>query len=321
MRETAKVFLSVVLPCHNEEEVIQSTYRRLRELIRGWEKDLVSRYEIVMVNNGSTDATLEKMLEIRREDQNVVILDLRRNFGYQGSITAGLFNASGEVVVSIDADLQDDPAKIGEMIQQYRQGYDLVLGVRSDRTTDSFFKRITANLYYRFLKLMGIPSVSNHGDFRLMSRSLLEDLKQFGERNRYLRGLIFQVESRYACVYYKRTPRQAGKTKFRPLSLFSLAWDGITSFSNVPVKMVLFFGVLLFLASLVGIAYVLLMKYVYLRNVPGWASILTFFLFFSGIQNLFLGVIGEYISKIFIEAKQRPLYLVRRRYQGDQGED
>jgi len=309
-----KISISIVLPCHNEVEVLDSTHKKLVELIEVWKNDIVSEYEIIMVNNGSTDDTLLKMLELQEKNNNIVILDLRRNFGYQGSITAGLYNSQKEVVVSIDADLQDDPEKIYDMILKYKEGYDLVLGVRSDRSTDTLLKRVTAYLYYRVLKVFGIKSVANHGDFRLISRVLLKDLKRYGEKNRYLRGLIFELESKYACVYYKRTSRKAGKTKFKPFQLFSLAWDGITSFSNMPIKIVLIFGLILFLISLLGMVYVFIIKFVYQQIVPGWASILTLFLFFSGIQSLFLGLIGEYISKIFIEVKQRPIYLIRKKY-------
>ena len=308
------ISLSVVLPCHNEEEVIESSYNILIQLLNDWVGDVINEYEIVMVNNGSTDRTLYKMLDIQRNDKNVVIVDLRRNFGYQGSITAGLYNSTGDAIVSIDADLQDDPEKIREMIIKYNEGYELVLGVRSDRSTDNILKRVTAFWFYKFLNVLGIQSVSNHGDFRLMSKNLVNDLKLYPEKCRYLRGLIFQIESRYSCVYYKRTPRKAGKSKFKPFQLFSLAWDGITSLTNMPVRLVLIIGTVLFFSSIIGIIYVLWVKLVLLESVSGWASMLTLFLFFTGIQSLLLGLIGEYISKIFIEVKQRPIFLVRKKY-------
>lgn len=309
-----KVSLSIVLPCHNEQDVITHSYNRLYQLIKQWEKTCLSCYEIIMVNNGSTDNTLEKMLKIQKLDSNVIVLDLRTNYGYQGSITAGLYNATKECIVTIDADLQDDPEKIPEMIAKYNEGFELVLGVRKDRSADTFIKRLTANIYYKVLKVLGIKSVMHHGDFRLLSNSLLQDMKKYNERNRFLRGLIFEIESKYACVYYKRTPRQAGESKFKSLDLFSLGWDGITSFSNTPIKFVLFFGFILFLSSLLGICYVLFCKFVFERTVPGWASTLILLLFFAGMQNLFLGIIGEYLSKIFIEVKQRPIFLIRKKY-------
>ncbi len=207
--------LSIVLPCHNEELVIHETWLFLNDLVKKWEGKIISGHEFVMVNNGSTDKTLEKMLEITGKDPSVIVVDLRRNYGYQGSITAGMFAATKDMVVTIDSDLQDDPLKIEEMVQKYDEGYEMVLGVRSNRQSDSFFKRWTAAAYYYVLKKLSVESVSHYGDFRLLSRHLIEDLKKFPERNRYLRGMVLQLESKYALVNYDRRKRQLGETKFR----------------------------------------------------------------------------------------------------------
>lgn len=306
--------LSVVIPCYNEEEVIENTYERLSALLRDWCATLISGYEIVMVNNGSTDNTLGKMLGIRERDDNVTVVDLRRNYGYQGSITAGLFHAKEDMVVSIDADLQDDPSKIKDMILKFYEGYEMVLGVRKNRDSDSRLKRYSAQLYYRLLNKLGVRSVYNHGDFRLLSRQLVDDFKRMSERNRYIRGMIFELESRYACVFYDRTERKAGKTKFDLPNLFGLAIDGITSFTSIPIRFVSFIGLSMFFISIIGFFYVLFMKYVINVRVPGWSSIAVIVLFYGGIQTLSLGIIGEYISKIYFETKQRPLFLVRHLY-------
>ena len=306
--------LSIVIPCHNEEEVLHDTYQRLYSLIQEWLKDTISDYEIVMVNNGSTDNSIVKMQELYETETNIKIVDLRKNHGFQGSITAGLYHAEMDMIVSIDADLQDDPTKIKEMIQKYYEGYELVLGVRDNRKSDAFIKRVTAQMFYRFLNSIGIKSVYNHADYRLISRNLLEDFKKFNERNRYIRGMIFELESRYACVYYQRTKRAKGRSKFNLFSLFSLALDGITSFSNWPIRLVFFIGLMMFFLSFLGIVYALLSKFVFGLKVAGWASTFIIILFFSGIQNLLLGLVGEYISKIYTEVKERPLFLVRKLY-------
>ncbi len=307
--------LSIVIPCHNEETVLNHTYQTLKRLISSYiKKGIISDYEIVMVNNGSTDRTLDVMLNLQKADRNITILDLRRNYGYQGSITAGLFHASKNMIVSIDADLQDDPEKIEEMIEKYYEGYEMVLGVRKKRDTDSFLKRISAQFYYHLIGMVGIKSVFNHGDFRLLSYSLVQVLKRMKERNRYLRGMIFEIESKYACVYYDRRERKSGMTKFSPSHLISLGLDGITSFSNAPIRFVFFIGMLLFLISMIGILFVLYRKLITGVDVPGWAFLSVAIIFFGGIQNLSIGIIGEYIAKTYLETKQRPLFLIRKKY-------
>jgi polyisoprenyl-phosphate glycosyltransferase len=310
--------LSIVIPCHNEEEVIGKTHETLAKLAGGLrEEGLISDYELVMVNNGSTDATLAHMVEIFNQDARVVVVDLKTNCGYQSSISAGIHHASMDMVVTIDADLQDDPLKIREMIQKHREGYELVLGIRSDRSSDTVLKRLTAGLYYRLLGALGVKSIPQHGDFRLMSRSLVDDFKKFPERNRYLRSMIFDLESRYGTVYYKRSARSAGISKFSPTKLIGLALDGITSYSSKPVHLVFMLGLFMFLFSIVGLLYVLLIKIYTDRSVPGWAFISAVLLFFFGLQNLSIGIIGEYLAKVYTESKQRPLYLVRRIYRSD----
>ena len=308
-------FLSIVVPCHNEEEVLFSTHHTLRGFCDAWLlRGLIRDYELVFVNNGSGDKTLDVMLDIYNRDTHAVIVDLRKNFGVQGSFSAGLFEATGDVVVTIDADLQDDASKIEDMIQKYYEGYEMVLGVRMNRDSDTFFKRITAQAFYKTLKMMGIQSVYNHADFRLLSRALVVELKKFPERVRYLRGLIFEIESRYACVYYSRQKRKLGKSKFNVFSLFTLAFDGITSFTSTPIRLISIMGFAMFLFSLFGFIYVFYSKFILFRDVPGWASLALIILFFGGIQNLALGIIGEYIAKMYLETKRRPIYIVKKEY-------
>lgn len=307
--------LSVVVPCYNEEEVLPTTFNRLNELCLSWKtKNLITDFELVFVDDGSKDKTHEVLAECFNKSPQVVLVEFRRNFGFQAALLAGLFAAKNDMIVSIDSDLQDDPTKIEEMITKYYEGNEMVLGIRKDRTTDSFFKRFTAHLFYRFIKYVGAPSVYNHADFRLLSKEIVQELQRFPERVRYLRSLIFSIESKYATVYYDRTARTLGKSKFNFSKMYSLALDGITSFSTAPIRFISLLGVALFFLSLIGLAYTGYVRFFLRGVVPGWASELAVLLFFSGIQNLALGIIGEYLSKTYLETKQRPPYIVRKEY-------
>ena len=308
-------FLSIVVPCHNEEDVVGTTFRTLSDLARDWRADgLIAHCEILFVNNGSTDNTFECLSELASPAVDVSVVDLRRNFGFQGSISAGLAHARGDAVVTIDADLQDDPTKIRDMVEHYRQGTELVLGVRNDRRSDSFLKRVFSEAYYSVLALLGVESVYNHAYFRLMSRALVNEFVQLPERNRYIRALILQLDSRYKTVEYERAARQQGETKFTPGRLINLAVDGVTSFSSTPVRMVTLTGLIAAALSFAGIMWVISSFAFGLYDVPGWASLATILLGFFGLQTFFLGVIGEYIAKIYLETKQRPVFTVRGMY-------
>ncbi len=306
--------LSVVVPCHNEQEVLPATQQRLKAVLDGLVAGRkCADYEIVYIDNGSTDNTRQVLKQIFTRDQHARVISLRSNFGYQGSISAGLFHAHGDAVVTIDADLQDPPEKIEEMISYFEQGYDLVLGVRKERSSDSFAKRFFSENYYRFLKWMGVDVVYNHGDFRLMARSLVDEFNRLPERSRFIRAMILKLESRYAKVDYSREPRKAGKTKFSPGAMLSLAFDGITSFSYMPLRLASVFGALMFLAAGIGMCWVLYIK-VTQNVIHGWASILLSIFGLGGLQLFVLGIMGEYIGKLYIEVKQRPLFLVREEY-------
>ncbi|PIV53312.1 MAG: glycosyltransferase [Elusimicrobia bacterium CG_4_10_14_0_8_um_filter_37_32] len=310
--------LSIVVPCHNEEEVLNATNKRLRDVLNGLVNDKkTSTFEIVYVDNGSTDNTLNVLKDIYDSSKNIKIIALRRNFGYQGSISAGLYYAKGDAVITIDADLQDPPEKIGEMIQLYENGYDLVLGVRNDRSTDSFLKKIFSESYYNILKLFGVEVVHNHGDFRLMAKGLVDIFNSLPERNRFIRAMILQLDSKYAVVHYKREKRIAGKTKFNISSLLSFSIDGIVSFSYMPLRLASLVGFILCFLSMIGVLWVLYIKLYSRSLVPGWASTLLPIFFIGGFQLLVLGIVGEYIGKLYIEIKQRPLFIVREVYRHD----
>lgn len=306
--------LSVVIPCYNEQDVLEHSIKELIPLLEKWEGKIISDYQIVFTNNGSLDNTLNEMLKIKEKFKKVKILDLRNNYGYQCSITAGLYNADHELIVSIDSDLQDDPKKIEEMINLHYKGYDLVLGIRDNRKSDSYFKRIFSEFFYIFMSFLGTQTIRNHGDFRLMTKELVEDLKHYPEQNRFLRGLILKLDNKWASVYYPRRKRKYGTTKFKPVNLVSLALDGITSFSIKPIRFILILGVIMFLISICLIMYILFITIINGDAVKGWASTLLIILFFGGIQNIILGVMGEYVAKTYIETKNRPLFRIRKIY-------
>ena len=253
--------LSIVVPCYNEEEVLLITHERLRKILNLLrESGKLSNYEMVYIDNGSTDNTLQVLKKIFESDPHARIIALRRNFGYQGSISAGLYYAQGDAVVTIDADLQDPPEKIEEMICYFEQGYDLVLGIRKDRSTDSLVKKLFSENYYRLMKLIGVNIIHNHGDFRLMSKSLVQEFNTLSERNRFIRAMILQLESEYATVSYKRASRIAGQSKFNVRSLFSLSLDGVISFSYVPLRLASLTGIFICFMALLGVFWVLYIK-------------------------------------------------------------
>lgn len=306
--------LSIVVPCHNEEEALPNTHQQLTSVMESLTAEGKCRdYELIYVDNGSTDNTLELLEKIFAGSSRVKIIALRRNFGFQGSISAGLFYAKGDAVVTIDADLQDPPEKVSQMIVYYNKGYDLVLGVRNDRSCDSFIKRFFAENFYRLVKLMGLEIVHNHGDFRLMARALVDEFNSLGERNRFIRAMVLKLDSRYAEVSYSRQPRRKGRSKFNPASLFSFSLDAITSFSYLPLRLVSILGIFMCFVTAGGIIWALWAKF-YLNVIPGWASTILPIFALGGIQFLILGVIGEYIGRLYIEVKQRPLFVVRKKY-------
>lgn len=306
--------LSVVIPCHNEQEVLLATYKRLSGILDNLiTEKRCAGYELVYVDDGSTDDTLQSLEQIFETDKHVKIISLRHNSGHQGAISAGMYYAQGGAVVTIDADLQDPPEKIEEMISYFEKGYDLVLGVRKDRSSDLFLKRFFAQSYYRLIKLMGVEVVYNHGDFRLMAKPLVNEFNNLPERNRFIRAMILNLESRYAIVYYDREPRRGGQSKYTAKAMFSFCFDGIVSFSYVPLRLASIFGIFMCFLAMLGAIWVVYTKYSQ-NIVPGWASILVPVFAFSGIQLFVLGLIGEYIGRLYVEVKQRPLFVVRKEY-------
>ena len=305
--------LAIVIPCHNETQVLPETAIRLGNLLEGLVRDaLVIAASVYFVDDGSTDDTWGLIERLALEDARFHGLKLSRNFGQQSAILAGLLTAPGDVLISIDADLQDDVAAIEEMIRAYLGGAQVVYGVRRERKTDSFFKRTSAEAYYWLLQKMGVELMFNHADFRLLSRRVIEELRSYKESNLLLRGLIPQLGFPSAKVYYDRHARFAGESKYPISKMISLALNGITSFTEIPLKIITVLGMLVSLFSFVMAAWALGAKFFSAAAVPGWASIVIPLYMLGGIQLVCLGVIGQYLAKIYSETKARPRFIIEK---------
>lgn len=304
--------LSIVIPCYNEEEVLPETIRRMVALL----DDLAARGKVgpdsrvVLVDDGSRDRTWSIIANASRHHARISGLKLSRNRGHQYAMMAGLFRATGDAVISIDADLQDDLGAIEKMLDAHAGGADIVYGVRAQRTVDTWFKRVTAEGYYRVLDMMGVEVVFNHADYRLLSRRALEALKQYDESNLFLRAIIPQLGFPSAVVTYDRAERFAGESKYPLKKMLALAWQGITSFSAMPLRMITTVGVLISLSSFAVVLWALWVRLFQDQAIPGWASTVVPMYFLGGVQLLCIGIIGEYLAKIYLETKRRPRYFI-----------
>jgi len=301
--------ITVVVPMYNEEEVIAETCRRLREAMDG----AGAEYEILLVNDGSRDKTAEIAAGICAADARFRMISFSRNFGHQVAISAGMDYAQGDAIVVIDADLQDPPSVIPQMLEKWREGYEVVYGKRLSREGESAFKKMTSRLFYRFLRSMtevGIPV--DVGDFRLIDRKVRDALKLVNERNRYIRGLISWLGFRSASVGFVREKRFAGETKYPLRKMIRFALDAITSFSYKPLKLASYIGISVSFLSFVYLLVVIWQRIFTDTAIAGWASSIAVSLFFNGITLIILGIIGEYIGRIYDEVKGRPLYIVSR---------
>ncbi len=315
MMTADKPILYLVVPCYNEEEVLPETSRRLREklTVLTAEGRISEKSRIVFVNDGSKDKTWEIIAGLHQADPLFCGVCLSRNKGHQNALLAGLMTAKehADIVISMDADLQDDVDAVDGMIAAYAEGHDVVYGVRSSRKKDSFFKKFTAESFYKLMKLLGVDIVFNHADYRLMSRRALDALAEFDEVNLFLRGIVPLVGFSSTTVEYERHERFAGESKYPLKKMLAFAFDGITSFSIKPIRLIAFLGLLIFLVSLVMLLWSLISKLVG-ATVAGWTSIVGSIWMIGGIQLLCLGVIGEYIGKIYAETKHRPKYIIAR---------
>jgi glycosyltransferase involved in cell wall biosynthesis len=316
------VLLSIVVPCFNEEAVLAQTHTRLsllRERLVAAGK-IAPGSEIVYVDDGSRDTTWPIIELWTRAGEPVTGVKLSRNCGHQNALLAGLTAAAGEAVVTIDADLQDDEDAIERMIDAFRQGAEVVYGVRARRDSDSWFKRSTAHSFYRLMAVLGVQTVYDHADYRLMSRRAIRYLSQFGEANLFLRGVVPLLGLRSSVVHYDRRARLAGESKYPLRKMIEFALDGITSFSVRPLRLIAGLGFALCFACLLLAAWALVVRLTSPDAVPGWASTILPIYFLGGVQLFCLGVIGEYIGKIYVEAKKRPRFLVERLERGHRSE-
>ena len=308
--------LAIVVPCYNEEEVLNMASEALRAVL----DDLIAKKKIaedsfvLFVNDGSKDRTWE-LIEQEHEAHSVQIrgVKLAGNVGHQSALTAGLLTAMemSDVTVSIDADLQDDVAVIEEMIDKYHAGNDIVYGVRKERKTDTFFKRVTAQGFYKLMAVMGVKTIYNHADFRLMSKRAVEHFSKFGETNMYLRGMMPLIGYQTDSVYYDRKERVAGESKYPLKKMLALAFNGISSFSVKPISMIMSLGMIIILCSILAAVYALVSYFT--GNVqPGWTSLILSIWFLGGLQLMAIGMVGLYIGKIYMEVKNRPRYNIEK---------
>lgn len=302
--------LAIVIPCYNEEEMLPKTLATMLELRASMitKRKINTESKIYLVDDGSKDKTWNILASEAGKNSELVAIKLSRNKGHQNALYAGLCTTTEDITVSIDADLQDDPKNIEAMVDEYLKGNDVVYGVRSARHTDTFFKRFTAEGYYHLMKKMGVDLVFNHADFRLLSRRALESLKEYDESNLFLRGIVREVGYPSSIVEYERQAREAGESKYPLKKMLSFAWKGITAFSTAPLRMITVLGLLSGFASFSLIAWVLAIRLFTDNAAPGWASVLLPLLFIGSVQLICLGVIGEYLSKIYEEVKRRPKF-------------
>lgn len=306
--ESGGVEISLVVPMYNEEAGSQLFFDTIIPILEG----VTTNYEIVCVNDGSQDGTFEILRRANAANPRVKVVDLSRNFGKELSLTAGIDYSSGAAVIPIDADLQDPPGLIVDMVAKWREGYDMVLAARVDRSSDTILKRVTAGLFYRLLRrFSATPIPENVGDFRLMDRRVVEALSQFPERTRFMKGIFASLGFKQTTISYTRPARAAGTTSWRLLPLWNFALDGIVSFTTLPLKIWSYIG---FGCALFAIGYLIVIvsrTLIYGVDVPGYASLLSVMPFFNGLILIGMGIIGEYLARVFIEVKRRPLYLVR----------
>ena len=305
--------LYVVIPCYNEEEVLEETTRQLKVKLESLikEKKISKNSRVMYVNDGSKDKTWELIKQISEKEKLFTGISLSRNRVHQNALLGGLMTAKNyaDIIISMDADLQDDINAIDAMLEKYYEGNEIVYGVRSSRKKDTWFKKTTAEGFYKFMKIMGVEIVFNHADYRLTSKRVLEEFSNFKEINLFLRGMFPLVGFKSDVVYYERNERFAGESKYPLKKMLNFAWDGITSFSVKPIRMVLNLGIFIFFISIIMIIYSIVRKFMG-ATVSGWTFTICSIWFIAGIQMLSLGIIGEYIGKIYSETKQRPRFII-----------
>ncbi len=316
-RQNVKPLISIIAPFLNEEQAVYAFFQEITPVL----KEIDADWEIICVDDGSQDNTLEYLLVAARTNPLIKVLALSRNFGKEAALTAGIESSSGDVVVLIDADLQDPPGLIADMLAKWREGYDVVYGVRQSRDEDSLTKRVTAGGFYRiFNSLTSVPVPANTGDFRLMDRRVADRLRELPERTRFMKGLFAWLGYKSAAVYYDRPARQEGQSTWSYWKLWNFALDGLTSFSTMPLRVWTYIGLIVSLLSFGYASFLIFRTLIAGVDLPGYASLMVVILFLGGIQLISLGVLGEYLGRVFIEVKRRPIYLIDRVYHFPNGE-
>ncbi len=312
--EPAAIELSIIVPVKDEEEAVGAFVERLTRVMAAIDDPAARSYEILFVDDGSHDRTLATIAAANTLDSRIRAVSLSRNFGKEAALSAGLDHARGAAVVPMDVDLQDPPEVLGDMLREWRAGHDIVYGVRDNRESDSLPKRLTADLYYRAHNWLSQDKIPEHaGDFRLLDRKVVEVIRRLPERNRFMKGLFAWAGFKQTSVSYHREPRTVGTTKFRYWKLWTLAIDGITSSSTVPLRVWSYLGGTVAIFALGYAVFIVVRTLLYGIQTPGYASLLVAILFLGGLQLLSLGVLGEYVGRIMIETKGRPIYVVRER--------
>ena len=311
MSKNSIPIISIIAPCYNEEEVVDIFMPSITAVLNETNKS----YEIIFINDGSTDNTLKKLLELKNRYHHIRIINLSRNFGKEAAMTAGLDSALGEVIIPIDVDLQDPPSLISDFVKKWEEGYDVVLAKRVDRSSDSWAKQFSAESFYKFHnKISNVDIPDNVGDYRLFTRKVLTAIQKLPENQRFMKGIFSWVGFKTATVEYKRESRQAGETSFNGWKLWNFALEGITSFSTVPLRIWLYIGLFISLLSLIFGSWIIIKTLLFGVDIPGYASMFTTVLFLGGIQLMGIGILGEYIGRLYMEAKKRPIYIIEDEY-------
>jgi glycosyltransferase involved in cell wall biosynthesis len=310
--------LSIIVPVKDEEDAVGPFIEGVRAVVEGLSDPASGSFEILFVDDGSNDDTLNRLKRAHEADGRIRAISFSRNFGKEAAISAGLDEARGSAVVPMDVDLQDPPQVLGNMLAKWREGFEIVYGVRNNRETDSLPKRLTADLYYRAHNWLSNDKIPEHaGDFRLLDRTVVDVIRAMPERTRFMKGLFAWAGFRQASVSYRREQRKHGHTKFNYWKLWTFALDGITSASTAPLRIWSYLGGIVALLALFYAIFLTIRTLIFGVQVPGYASLMVAILFLGGLQLLSLGILGEYVGRILVEAKHRPLYIVRERIGGD----
>ncbi|WP_353497622.1 glycosyltransferase family 2 protein [Vibrio sp. CB1-14] len=299
--------ISIICPCYNEEQVVSLFMERITTVLQQTEYD----YEVILINDGSKDNTLSVIKQLQQQDAHIRVVNLSRNFGKEAALTAGIDLARGEVLIPIDADLQDPPELIHDFLEKWREGYDVVVAKRADRSTDSWAKKFSAEMFYKFHNAVAQVDIpENVGDFRLINRRVVNAIQLLPENQRFMKGIFSWVGFKTAVVEYKREAREAGETSFNGWKLWNFALDGITSFSTAPLRIWLYIGSFISALAFIYGSFTVVKTLIYGIDAPGYASTITIMLFLGGVQLIGIGVMGEYIGRLYMESKRRPTYII-----------